>query len=54
MKKSTRKLAVRAQTVRLLADEALALALGGSPELIGVREQGFIMRDTVIVPTSGR
>jgi len=54
MKKSTRRLALRAQTVRVLADEALAVALGGSPEPVGVGDQGFIMKDSIIVRTSGR
>jgi hypothetical protein len=54
MKRSTRRLAVRAQTIRVLADEALLIALGGAAEQIGVGDQGFIMKDTVIVPTVRR
>jgi hypothetical protein len=54
MKKSTRRLVLRTQTVRLLADETLQMALGGLPEQVGVGEQGFIMKDTIIVPTSRR
>ena len=54
MKKSTRKLALRAQTVRLLADEALQMAVGGRAKQVGVGEQGFIMKDTIIVPTNRR
>jgi hypothetical protein len=54
MKKYTRRLALRAQTLRLLTDKALPVALGGSPEQVGVGDQGFIMKDTVIVATSRR
>jgi hypothetical protein len=54
MKKSTRRLALRAQTVRVLADDALLVVLGGSPELAGVGDQGFVMKDSIIVRTSGR
>jgi hypothetical protein len=52
MKKSTRRLALRAQTLRLLADEALPAVLGGGQ--VGVGDQGFIMKDSIIVPTSRR
>jgi hypothetical protein len=52
MKKSTRRLALRAQTIRLLADEALPAVLGGGQ--VGVGDQGFIMKDSIIVPTSRR
>jgi len=52
MKKSIRRLAVRGQTIRLLADEALPFAFGGSPEQVEVGEQGFIMKDSIIVRTS--
>jgi hypothetical protein len=54
MKRSTRRLALRAQTVRVLADDALSMALGGSPGQVGVGDQGFIMKDSVIVATSRR
>jgi hypothetical protein len=52
MKKSTRRLALRAQTIRLLADEALPAVLGGGQ--VGVGDQGFIMKDSIIVQTSRR
>jgi hypothetical protein len=51
MKKTTRNLALRFQTVRVLVNAALVGAAGGHPEPV---ENGFIMRDTVIVPTSRR
>jgi hypothetical protein len=51
MKKSKQRLALRAQTIRVLANDALPLAVGGVAEPIGVGDQGFIMKDTVIVPT---
>jgi hypothetical protein len=48
MKKSTHKLSLRAQTIRLLSHDALGRAAGGNPE---PAQAGFIMRDTIIVPT---
>lgn len=63
MKKSTHKLSLRAQTIRLLSSNALGRVAGGNPQpapdgfimkdTIIIRT-GFIMQDTVIVPTSGR
>jgi hypothetical protein len=50
-KKTAKNLALRFQTVRVLVNEALVRAAGGNPEPI---ENGFIMRDTVIVPTNRR
>ena len=51
MKKSTSTLALRFQTVRVLVSEALVRAAAGNAAPV---EHGFIMRDTVIVPTSHR
>jgi hypothetical protein len=51
MKKTTKNLALRFQTVRVLVNAELVRAAGGNPEPV---EHGFIMRDTVIVPTSRR
>jgi len=51
MKKATNNLALRFQTVRVLLNEELVRAAGGNREPI---ENGFIMRDTIIVQTSHR
>jgi len=51
MKKSTpKKLTLRAQTTRLLTNEALDRVVGGNLE---PSANGFIMKDSVIVRTSG-
>ena len=51
MKKSTTdKLALRVQTIRLLTHAALDGVAGGSPEPVA---RGFIMKDTIIIRTSG-
>jgi hypothetical protein len=51
MKKSTRsKLTLRAQTIRLLTHEALGGVAGGNTE---PAPAGFIMKDTIIIRTSG-
>jgi hypothetical protein len=47
MKKSTHKLSLRAQTIRLLSNNALGRAAGGNPH---PAQNGFIVQDTVIVP----
>jgi hypothetical protein len=51
MKKVTpHKLALRPQTVRLLADDNLdRIAGGGAPRVV----DGFIMKDTIIIRTGG-
>jgi hypothetical protein len=51
MKKTTKqKLALKTQTIRVLDQDALTNAAGGSFQPV---EQGFIMKDTIIVrPTS--
>jgi hypothetical protein len=63
MKKSTHKLSLRAQTIRLLSNNALGRAAGGSPHPAQdgfimqdsvIVQTGFIMQDTVIVPTGRR
>jgi len=51
MKKTDRKLPLRTQTIHVLDANALRAVVGGSLQPI---EQGFIMQDTVIVPTSRR
>ena len=52
MKKTTsHKLSLRAQTVRLLSDDALGRVAGGNP---APAELGFIMKDTIIIRTSSR
>jgi hypothetical protein len=51
MKKSTKNLSLRFQTVRVLANEALVHVAGGN---VAPVEHGFIMQDTVIIPTSRR
>ncbi len=48
MKKATHKLSLRAQTIRLLSTSALGRAAGGAQQ---PAQDGFIMQDTVIVPT---
>ena len=48
MKKSTHKLSLRAQTIRLLSNNALGRAAGGNPD---PAQNGFLMQDTVIVAT---
>lgn len=48
MKKSAHKLSLRAQTIRLLSNDALGRAAGGDPH---PAQEGFIMQDTVIVRT---
>jgi hypothetical protein len=62
MKKSHHKLSLRAQTIRLLSNNALGAA-GGNPQPAQdgfimkdsvIVQTGFIMQDTVIVPTSRR
>jgi hypothetical protein len=63
MKKSTHKLSLRAQTIRLLSNNALGRAAGGNPQPAQtgfimqdsvIVQTGFIMQDTVIVATSRR
>jgi ribosomal protein L32 len=63
MKKSTHKLSLRAQTIRLLNNNTLGLVAGGNaqPAEAGfimrdsvIVQTGFIMQDTVIVPTGRR
>jgi hypothetical protein len=49
MKKSTSKLALRSQTLRLLTGDALRHAVGGD---LAPVENGFIMKDSIIVRTS--
>lgn len=51
MKKSTRKLALQTQTIRLLGQDELDRVAGGD---LGPVEQGFIMKDSIIVRTSSR
>ena len=51
MKKSTSKLALRTQTIRLLTSEALDHIVGGVAGEPAA--PGFIMRDTIIIKTSG-
>jgi hypothetical protein len=50
MKKYNSKLTLRGQTIRILSSEALGRVPGGNLEPI---EQGFIMKDSVIIRTSG-
>jgi len=50
MKRSTNKLALRAQTLRLLTSNALGAVAGGGNE---PAPTGFIMKDTIIIRTSG-
>jgi hypothetical protein len=51
MKRSTpHKLALHAQTIRLLAHETLDRVAGGNHEPV---QNGFIMRDTIIIRTGG-
>lgn len=51
MKKSTsRKLALGAQTIRLLTSEKLDRIAGGNLQPIA---NGFIMKDTIIIRTGG-
>lgn len=47
MKKTTRKLALRTETIRSLTPDALRGAVGGVEPIFS---QGFIMKDTVIIP----
>lgn len=47
---TTRKLALRSQTLRSLTGEALGQIAGGNPEPVVT---GFIMKDTSFVRTSG-
>ena len=49
MRKSTTKLTLRTQTIRLLTSEALHQAGGGAEPVV----PGFIMKDTIIIRTSG-
>jgi len=50
MKRSTpQKLALRPQTVRLLASEELDRVAGGAERIVN----GFIMKDTIIIRTGG-
>ena len=49
MKKSTPKLSLRTQTIRLLTSEALHHAGGGNEPVA----TGFVMKDTIIIRTSG-
>jgi hypothetical protein len=51
MKKSTTKLSLRSQTIRLLQDDKLAGVVGGTLEPI---QHGFIMKDSIIIKTSTR
>jgi hypothetical protein len=47
MKKiSSSKLSLRAQTLRLLSDDALGRVAGGN----AAAEADFIMRDTIVIP----
>jgi hypothetical protein len=51
MKRSTtHKLALRPQTLRLLANDELDRIAGGGAERV---VNGFIMKDTIIIRTSG-
>lgn len=50
MKKTTRKLALKSQTIVVLQAADLAQVVGGTLPAI----PGFIMKDSVIVRTSGR
>jgi hypothetical protein len=51
MKKQTsRKLVLQTQTIRLLSGNALGQVVGGS---LHVNVPGFIMKDTIIIRTSG-
>lgn len=51
MKRSTPpKLALRAQTIRLLGHEALCAVAGGNP---GPVANGILMKDSIIVRTGG-
>lgn len=55
MKKTSnvkQKLSLRTQTVRVLTADALGQVAGGTLE--PVDPQGFIMKDSIIVRTSGR
>jgi hypothetical protein len=54
MKKSTKKLSLRTQTIRLLTQDALDQVAGGDLGPVGPVEQGFIMKDSIIVRTSTR
>jgi hypothetical protein len=49
MKKSTSKLTLKTQTLRLLSDDAIRHVVGGTAD-----PQGFIMKDSIIVKTSTR
>ena len=49
MKKSTTRLTLRTQTIRQLTSEALHQAGGGVEPVV----TGFIMKDTIIIRTSG-
>jgi hypothetical protein len=62
-KKSTPKLSLRAQTIRVLSHHALGRAAGGNPQPAQngfimqdsvIVQTGFIMQDTVIIPTGRR
>jgi hypothetical protein len=50
MKKSTRKLALHVQTIRVLTDEALDGVAGGNLE---PAPHGILMKDTIIIRTGG-
>lgn len=50
MKKPTRKLALHTQTIVVLQTADLAQVVGGTQPVI----QGFIMKDSIVVRTSGR
>ena len=53
MKRSTRKLALHLQTIRLLDHEALDGVAGGVGGNLEPAPRGFIMKDTIIIRTSG-
>ena len=56
MKKTTRpKLSLRTQTVRLLSNDALGHVAGGfiMKDTIIIRTSGRIEQDTVVAPTGG-
>lgn len=50
-KTTTKKLSLRTQTIRVLTSSELGCVVGG---ILQPAPQGFIMQDTVIVPTGRR
>ena len=51
MKKTTKQLGLSRDTIRVLTNDHLARAVGGSLDPVQV---GFIMKDTIIIRTSTR